>query len=149
MEHGRASWVSRRSEVERRRDRCELPYDLEVEYRKVGWGDPAFVHDEERELFRFHDGRFAFSREHATGRCSGRAGGSRDGSSTRSAISCAYDPLAVGDYDTAINTNNPTKSMKEENITPRMIAPTTANAITLRLTMEPKATFASSGRSGS
>jgi hypothetical protein len=27
--------------------------------------DPAYVHDEERELFRFHDGRFAFSREHA------------------------------------------------------------------------------------
>ena len=42
---------------------CELLYDLEVEYRKVGWGDPSYVHDEERELFRFRDGRFAFSRE--------------------------------------------------------------------------------------
>ena len=39
--------------------------DLEIEYWKVGWGDPAYVHDEERELFRFRDARFAFSREHA------------------------------------------------------------------------------------
>jgi hypothetical protein len=31
-----------------------------------GWGaDPALVRDEERDLFRFTDGRFAFSREHA------------------------------------------------------------------------------------
>jgi hypothetical protein len=44
---------------------ARLLYDLEVEYRKVGWGDPAYVYDEERDLFRFHDGRFAFSREHA------------------------------------------------------------------------------------
>jgi hypothetical protein len=28
-------------------------------------GDPAFVHDEERDLFRWTDDRFAFSREHA------------------------------------------------------------------------------------
>jgi hypothetical protein len=33
--------------------------------RKVGWGAPAYVHDEEQGLFRFRDGRFAFSREHA------------------------------------------------------------------------------------
>ncbi len=65
MDPGRAPWVPRRPEVERRRGRCELLYDLEVEYRKVGWGDPSSVHDEERELFRFRDGRFAFSREHA------------------------------------------------------------------------------------
>jgi hypothetical protein len=38
---------------------------MEFEFRKVGWGDPAFVHDEEHGLFRFHDGKFAFSREHA------------------------------------------------------------------------------------
>ena len=44
---------------------ARLLYDLEVEYRKVGWGDPAYVHDEERDLFRVRDGRFAFSREHA------------------------------------------------------------------------------------
>jgi hypothetical protein len=65
MDHGRAPWAPTRPEAERRRAECGLLYDLEVEYRKVDWGDPAYVHDEERELFRFHDGRFAFSREHA------------------------------------------------------------------------------------
>ena len=28
-------------------------------------GDPALVYDEEKDLFRFIDGLFAFSREHA------------------------------------------------------------------------------------
>jgi hypothetical protein len=65
MDRGRAPWAPRPPETERRRARCELLYDLEVEFRKVGWGDPAFVHDEGRGLFRFRDGRFAFSREHA------------------------------------------------------------------------------------
>jgi len=36
-----------------------------MESRKVGWGDPSLVYDEEKDLFRFRDGRFAFSREHA------------------------------------------------------------------------------------
>jgi hypothetical protein len=36
-----------------------LPGD---ETRKLGWGDPALVYDEEKELFRFRDDRFAFSR---------------------------------------------------------------------------------------
>jgi hypothetical protein len=31
----------------------------------AGLGDPAFIYDEERDHFRFTDGRFAFSREHA------------------------------------------------------------------------------------
>jgi hypothetical protein len=61
----RAPWAPRHSETEERRRLCELLYDLEIEYRKVGWGDPACVYDEERDLFRFRDGRFAFSREHA------------------------------------------------------------------------------------
>ena len=61
----RAPWAPRRSETEERRRLSELHYDLEIEYRKVGWGDPAVVYDEEKELFRFVDGRFAFSREHA------------------------------------------------------------------------------------
>ena len=65
MDQGRAPWPPRRSETEQRKWDARLLYDLEVELRKVGWGDPAYVHDEERELFRFHDGRFAFSREHA------------------------------------------------------------------------------------
>ena len=53
------------SQAEQRKLDARLLYDLEIEFRKVGWGDPAYVHDEERELFRFHDGRFVFSREHA------------------------------------------------------------------------------------
>ena len=40
-------------------------YDFEVECRRQGWGDPALVYDQEKDLFRFRDGRFAFSREHA------------------------------------------------------------------------------------
>jgi len=36
-----------------------------MESRKVWWGDPALLYDEEKNLFRFTDGRFAFSREHA------------------------------------------------------------------------------------
>jgi len=63
MSSGRAPWPPRRSEAQRRRAECGLLYALEIEYRKVGWGDPAYVHDEEKDLFR--DGRFAFSREHA------------------------------------------------------------------------------------
>jgi hypothetical protein len=36
-----------------------------MESRKVGWGDPALIYDEEKDLFRFTDGSFAFSSEHA------------------------------------------------------------------------------------
>jgi hypothetical protein len=40
-------------------------YDFEVECRRQDWGDPAFVYDEGKDLFRWTDGRFTFSREHA------------------------------------------------------------------------------------
>jgi len=63
VENERAPWAKRRSE-QRKRDSA-LRYELEMESRKVGWGDPALVCDEEKDLFRFTDGRFAFSREHA------------------------------------------------------------------------------------
>jgi hypothetical protein len=59
----RAPWAKRRSE-QRKRD-AALRYDLEMESRKVGWGDPALVYDEEKDPLRLRDGRFAFSREHA------------------------------------------------------------------------------------
>ena len=36
-----------------------------MECRRQDWGDPAFVYDEERDLLRFTDGRFAFSWKHA------------------------------------------------------------------------------------
>jgi hypothetical protein len=59
----RTPWAKRRSE-QRKRD-AALRYSLEMESRKRGWADPAVVYDEEKDLFRFSDGRFAFSREHA------------------------------------------------------------------------------------
>jgi hypothetical protein len=55
----------RRSEAEQRRRDAELLHGFETEPRKVGWGDPAFAVGEEHDLYRFHDGRFAFSRDHA------------------------------------------------------------------------------------
>jgi hypothetical protein len=58
-------WFGKRSETEQRTRKARLLYDFEVECREQGWGDPAFVYDEEKDLFRWTDGRFAFSREHA------------------------------------------------------------------------------------
>ena len=59
------SWFPTHSEAEMRRVTAETLYDLETECRRQGWGaDPALVYDEERDLFRFRDGKFAFSREH-------------------------------------------------------------------------------------
>ena len=65
MERGGGFFGRRRSGAERRRTLARTYYDFEMECREQGWGDPAFVYDEEKDLFRFHDGRFAFSREHA------------------------------------------------------------------------------------
>jgi hypothetical protein len=55
--------ISRR-EVHRR-PVAQIFYDFEAEYRRQGWGDFPFVYDEEKDLFRSTDGRFAFSHEHA------------------------------------------------------------------------------------
>ena len=66
MASERASWAQRRSATEQRRRDCELLYELEVGCRRQGWGaDPALIYGEEKDLFKFVDGRFAFSREHA------------------------------------------------------------------------------------
>jgi hypothetical protein len=55
----------KKSDAELRRDRCEILYLLEMEYRKIGEGDPKLVYDEKADLFRFRsDGRFAFSRRY-------------------------------------------------------------------------------------
>jgi hypothetical protein len=59
----KAPWAPRRSGAEQRRISCESRYDLEIEFRNVGCGDPALVYDEEKDLFRFTDGHFAYSRE--------------------------------------------------------------------------------------
>jgi hypothetical protein len=58
-------WFERRRESDLRKNRARLLYDFEVECREQGWGDPAFVYDGERDLFRWTDGCSAFSREHA------------------------------------------------------------------------------------
>jgi hypothetical protein len=63
MDGERALWANRRSE-QRKRD-AALRYELEMESRKVGWEDAALIYDEEKNLFRFRDGRFAFSCDHA------------------------------------------------------------------------------------
>jgi hypothetical protein len=60
-----APWARKHSEKEQRKRDAALLYDLEVEFRKVGWGDSALVYEEEKDIFRFTDGKFAFSREHA------------------------------------------------------------------------------------
>jgi hypothetical protein len=63
VDYQRRPWAKRRSK-QTKRD-AALRYYLEMESRKVGWQDPALVYDEEKDLFRFRDGRFAFSRERA------------------------------------------------------------------------------------
>ena len=65
MERGKGFFGWRRSETKRRKILARTYYDSEVECRRQGWGDPAFVVDEEKDLFRWTDGRFAFSRDHA------------------------------------------------------------------------------------
>jgi hypothetical protein len=65
MERDEEAFKPQRTGAEQRRMDAELLYDLEMEFRKVGWGDPALAYDEEKDLFRFTEGRFAFSREHA------------------------------------------------------------------------------------
>jgi hypothetical protein len=63
--HEAGVFGGRRSGAELRGIGARILYDFEVECREQGWRDPAFVYDEEHDLSRFTDGRFAFSREHA------------------------------------------------------------------------------------
>jgi hypothetical protein len=51
------------SDRERRRGRANALYVFEMLLREEGISD--FVYDEEKDLFRFPDGRFAFSKEWA------------------------------------------------------------------------------------
>jgi hypothetical protein len=52
MERGKGFFGRRLSEAERRKILVRTYYDFEVECRRQGWGDPAFVYDEEKDLFR-------------------------------------------------------------------------------------------------
>ncbi len=49
--------------AEGRRQAAECLYELEMLFREDGCSD--FIYDEKNDLFRFRDGRFAFSRKHA------------------------------------------------------------------------------------
>lgn len=49
--------------AELRRRQAKALYELEMLFRKAGISD--FLYDEEKDLFRFPDGRFAFSQTHA------------------------------------------------------------------------------------
>jgi hypothetical protein len=46
-----------------RRRAARTLYDSEMFMRSVGRPDPALVYDEEKDLFRIRDGKFAFSKE--------------------------------------------------------------------------------------
>jgi hypothetical protein len=49
--------------AELQQTRAKALYETEMFFREEGLSD--FVYDEEHDLFRFGDGRFAFSRTHA------------------------------------------------------------------------------------
>jgi hypothetical protein len=51
---------------ERQRRRANSLYETEMLFREEGTSD--FVYDEEKDLFRFKDGLFAFSRIHVNTR---------------------------------------------------------------------------------
>jgi len=53
------------TETERRRRFCEIMFELEEAFREGGSPDPVLVYDAEHDTYRFPDGRFALSREHA------------------------------------------------------------------------------------
>jgi hypothetical protein len=49
--------------AELRRRQARALYEIEMPFREEGLS--CFVYDEEKDLFRFPDGRFAYSRTHA------------------------------------------------------------------------------------
>ena len=57
---GSQKWPIRPAELRRRR--AKALYETEMLFRDEGLSD--FVYDEEKDLFSFEDGRFAFSRKH-------------------------------------------------------------------------------------
>jgi hypothetical protein len=65
-------WFGKFSESEQRERNARLLYYFEVECREQGWGDPAFVYDEEKDLFRFRDGRSPSPASTPTGHSRGR-----------------------------------------------------------------------------
>jgi hypothetical protein len=60
--------ASRLSEAERRRQDCEYFYPFELLLMEEGC-ESELVYGEEQDVFRFADGRFALSKEHADWAC--------------------------------------------------------------------------------
>ena len=58
-------WFDKRRESDVRRIGASTLYDFEMECREQGWEDPAFVYDEEKDLFPWTNGHFAISHEQA------------------------------------------------------------------------------------
>ena len=52
------------SKSERRRHGAEMLYELETAFREDGWPSD-FVYEADRDLYRFADGEFTFSKEYA------------------------------------------------------------------------------------
>jgi hypothetical protein len=57
---GSQQWPIPPAELRRRKDNSL--YEIEMIFREEGLSD--FIYDEEKDLFRFKDGHFAFSRTH-------------------------------------------------------------------------------------
>jgi hypothetical protein len=74
MDDEKIPWAPRCSGAAQRRIACELRCDLEMEFRKVGWGDPALLYDEQKDLFRFTEDRFTYHTSAPTGGYSGNEG---------------------------------------------------------------------------
>ena len=58
---GSQTWPIPPEELQHRRDK--FLYEIETILREEGLSD--FIYDQENDLFRFKDGKFAFSRTHA------------------------------------------------------------------------------------
>jgi hypothetical protein len=57
--------LSNLSDAEWRRRVARTLYEIETAFREEACGDPALLYDRQNDLYRFRDGRFAFSREWA------------------------------------------------------------------------------------
>ena len=87
--------ASHLTDAQWRRRAARIRYEIETAFREEGLGDPALLYDEEKDFFRFADGVFAFSSEHANWGSSGGGGGYTSNPATeeyarRGPSSCPY-----------------------------------------------------------
>jgi hypothetical protein len=62
-------WFDKRRESDLRRIAARTHYNFEVECRRQGWGDPAFVYDEEKDHSRGPTGASPSPASTPTGSC--------------------------------------------------------------------------------